>query len=253
MSLFVEILETSLKKIKADSDEFSTRFYRNLFNKYPDIKPLFNNLDTQELHKQLMLSLDLIVYNIRRPQILDYLLKEMGMRYVRQGVRAEHYELVAQIFLETFSEYLGDKENLEGQKTWLQAYKMIVIKMTYDHQKPLPQQPKIRQIEEPQPQTETQQTVPKLETSEPKQDISPVIPNITEKEVYSTTPSPRQLENNIDDNKYKKEVIQPKKKSRKNLLKLTIKYLTREFEGDSLLLVGAGFLLIVVVLGLIIL
>lgn len=41
MSLNVEILEQSFDKVKPRANEFAASFYENLFQDYPEVKPLF--------------------------------------------------------------------------------------------------------------------------------------------------------------------------------------------------------------------
>ena len=53
----IELLERSFAIVKADSAEFTNKFYTNLFTDYPEIEPLFANSQMEEQSKKLFASL----------------------------------------------------------------------------------------------------------------------------------------------------------------------------------------------------
>ena len=240
MSVSLIVLEASLKQIKALGDDFCTSFYQLLFTKHPELKLLLGSIPTEELHKQLMLSLDLIVYNIRRPHVLDYLLKEMGMRYLRHGATAQHYEQIAEVLMQTFSQYLDKYWLVEAQQSWSEAYRMVVVKMTYDYAQQSPRQPTTSQIEERQPQIYEREILPPDQQPESNTGLVP-----------QSTPPPRQqkpeplakqtiIQSNEDQNQ--------QKLPKKTLLKIIGETLNRQFENDFLVVVVVFSIVAVVLL-----
>ena len=71
MSLNVELLESSFAQIKDRQAEFTEYFYTNLLNDYPEIKPLFNNIQMEKQQEKLFQSLTLTVDSLRKPDVLD--------------------------------------------------------------------------------------------------------------------------------------------------------------------------------------
>ena len=78
MSLNVELLEQSFEKIKPCADEFATSFYENLFQLYPEVKPLFANTEMAKQQKKLINALVLVVENLRSPEALGASSKRTG-------------------------------------------------------------------------------------------------------------------------------------------------------------------------------
>lgn len=129
MSLQVEVLEQSFEQVKPKSDDFVTSFYDNLFTANPEAKPLFANTDMAKQKKMLLNSLVLVVENLRKPEVLSDALKGLGARHVKYGALPEHYPLVGNALLKTFSDYLGESWTPEVKQAWVDAYGAITTLM----------------------------------------------------------------------------------------------------------------------------
>lgn len=126
MSLDAEILEQSFERVKPHATEFSSSFYNILLTDYPQLQPLFANTNMEEQQKKLMMSLTLVVSNLRNPNYLTTTLKELGERHVRYGVMREHYPIVGAALLKTFESYLGTDWTPKVKQAWTNAYGVIV-------------------------------------------------------------------------------------------------------------------------------
>lgn len=126
MSLNVEILEQSFEQVKPQAREFSASFYSTLLSDYPQVRPLFANTNMVEQEKKLIMSLVLVVSNLRNPDQLTDVLKQLGERHVRYGAMREHYPLVGAALLKTFESYLGASWTPEVKQAWTDAYGAIV-------------------------------------------------------------------------------------------------------------------------------
>ena len=124
-SLAVELLEGSFGKVKPRANEFAASFYSNLFSDYPDAKPLFENTDIKEQSKKLLASLVFVVENLKNPEALSDALRGLGARHVKYGALPEHYPLVGNTLIKTFSQFLGDDWTDDIQKAWVDAYGVI--------------------------------------------------------------------------------------------------------------------------------
>lgn len=122
----IEILEETFELIRPNGQKFAKSFYKNLFRKYPEVKPLFSNIVIEEQEKKLLLSLVLVVENLRNINYLKVMLESLGERHLKYNVVSEHYPFVGEILLDTFAEYLGQKWTERVQQAWTQAYAAIV-------------------------------------------------------------------------------------------------------------------------------
>ena len=123
--LQVELLESSFGMVVPRAEEFASSFYENLFTDYPAAKPLFANTDVKEQSKKLLASLVFVVENLKNPGALTEALKGLGSRHVKYGALPEHYPLVGNTLIKTFSQYLGDDWTPEVNDAWVGAYGVI--------------------------------------------------------------------------------------------------------------------------------
>ena len=107
MSLNITILEQSFERVKPNSSEFSRIFYNNLLTDYPQLRRLFAKTDMEQQQQKLMTSLVLVVENLRNPNYLKTILKNLGERHISYGAVQEHYPMVGAALLKTFKSYLG--------------------------------------------------------------------------------------------------------------------------------------------------
>lgn len=126
MSLNVEVLEQSFERVKPYATQFASSFYQNLLNDYPQLQPLFANTTMAEQEKKLIMSLVLVVENLRNPGYLTTVLQQLGERHVRYGAMREHYPLVGAALLKTFESYLKADWTPEVKQAWIDAYGVIV-------------------------------------------------------------------------------------------------------------------------------
>ncbi|MBW4636863.1 MAG: hypothetical protein KME05_01270 [Gloeocapsa sp. UFS-A4-WI-NPMV-4B04] len=125
MSLNVEILEQSFERVKPNATQFASSFYQNLLTDYPQIRPLFANTSMEEQEEKLIMSLVLVVENLRNPDYLTTVLQQLGERHVRYGTMRQHYPIVGAELLKTFEAYLGEEWTPEVKQAWTDAYGAI--------------------------------------------------------------------------------------------------------------------------------
>jgi hemoglobin-like flavoprotein len=125
MTLNIELLESSFDKIRPQALEFSAYFYQALFEHYPELNKMFKEVDQAAMEKKLIASLALIVENLRNPIELTSALKSLGARHVKIGTVPEHYPMIGNILIYTFSQYLGEDWTLELATAWEEAYNLI--------------------------------------------------------------------------------------------------------------------------------
>ena len=125
MTLDINLLENSFDRVRHDAVNFSASFYNKLFAYHPELRPLFAKANLAAQEKKLIVSLAIIVENLRNPEELSMALKSLGAYHQQVGTIEEHYPFVGQALVETFAEYLGNKWDRDTHKAWLDAYSLI--------------------------------------------------------------------------------------------------------------------------------
>lgn len=118
--LNIELLESSFELLAPQGDELVERFYEKLFETAPAVRNLFPD-DMASQKKALLGSLAAIVGSLRNPEKLGSYLAELGQHHVTYGAQAAHYDVVAQVLIETMAELAGDVWNDELQTAWTDA------------------------------------------------------------------------------------------------------------------------------------
>lgn len=127
--LNVELLEESFNAVAADGEKIVARFYEELFEHFPQVKPLFANTTTEKQQTKLLAALKLVIGNLRNPETLIKTLTELGVRHQVYGVEAAHYDAVAETLLHVLQEFAGDAWTSDVQTAWSDALKIIATVM----------------------------------------------------------------------------------------------------------------------------
>ena len=125
MALQIELLESSFQAIAPCGQAFVTAFYERLFTRFPQTRAFFASTDMKEQRKKLLGALNLVIQNIRKPEVLTSALIGLDQRHVNYGVRPEHYPIVGAVLLETFADFLGERWTPAHHHAWMQAYEAV--------------------------------------------------------------------------------------------------------------------------------
>jgi hemoglobin-like flavoprotein len=90
----------------------------------PSLRPMFKG----ELRKQgqmLMSMIGTAVAGLRNLETLAPVVRQLGARHVRYGVRTEHYAIVGDALLWTLEKGLGPKFTPEVREAWAGAYGLL--------------------------------------------------------------------------------------------------------------------------------
>ncbi len=125
----VELLERSFAALAPDADTLAARFYEELFERYPDVVPMFEGTDVPEQQKKLVAALTLVVNSLRKPEQLNQALVTLGKRHQEYGAEAAHYQAVADTLIDVMRELAGDlwSDDIEG--AWTRALTSIAETM----------------------------------------------------------------------------------------------------------------------------
>ena len=133
MTLNVTLLRETFERAKRENGGVTAlgmSFYKRLFEKYPQVKPLFHT-PPEEQHKKLMASLGSIVGGVEQPdQLLPYL-HAMGIRHLKYKTETAHYAAVGENLLAVLGEHLAKEGDWseEMQDTWTAAIEVVANSM----------------------------------------------------------------------------------------------------------------------------
>lgn len=121
----VELVESSFEKIKPRASEFSASFYQILFRSSPKLRSMFSNADMEKQQQKLVSALVLLVGNVRNPDLLVPILRDLGARHKGYGVIEKHYPAVGAALLQTFEQYLKADWTKDVQQAWADTFEAI--------------------------------------------------------------------------------------------------------------------------------
>ncbi len=125
MGLKIKVLEDSFNLVAPQGEALVTRFYERLFEKYPSVKPLFKGVPPKKQQKKLLASLVLVVSNLRKPEVLQKALHELGARHVGYGTEPAHYDAVNENLLAVLGEFAGKAWTPRVKRAWAEALEAI--------------------------------------------------------------------------------------------------------------------------------
>lgn len=125
MGLNVEALRASFALVIDREPQLTSRFYEVLFERYPQLKPLFDPRRMLEQQKMLGEVLVLVIDRLEDPPWLEHHLKGLGARHVTYGVEPEMYDYVGDSLLATLAEVSGDAWDTEVATAWTDAFGAI--------------------------------------------------------------------------------------------------------------------------------
>jgi hemoglobin-like flavoprotein len=124
----ITLVQTSYQRVGSRQPEMAARFYTELFQRNPALRPLFTT-DMAEQRVRFAVKLTELVDAIPR---LDELLahtRALGARHVGYGVRAADYETVGAALLAAIAGVLGDDFDAETRQAWVLAYNLMAETM----------------------------------------------------------------------------------------------------------------------------
>lgn len=117
----IQLIEESFAAIAPRGAALVASFYEQLFNDYPQSKPMFKT-DIHQRQKKLLGALVLVVENLREPEKLQLALEQLGITHNDFDVVPEQYQAVGGTLLKTLAEFAGDVWGSELEEAWAAAY-----------------------------------------------------------------------------------------------------------------------------------
>ncbi len=127
--LDVALLEKTFTALAPQGEALVKRFYAELFERYPDVKPMFDNTTVADQEKKLLAALQLVVNSLRKPEVLANALAHLGSKHHEYGARPEHYTAVAETLLDVMAEFAGELWTDDVHAAWHEALKTVATTM----------------------------------------------------------------------------------------------------------------------------
>ncbi len=124
-----DLVQSHFASLAHKADEVLVRFYDLLFTNHPEVKPLFANTDMDQQRGHLKAALILAMDNLKNPDALEPVLRDMGRRHVDYGVQPEHYAMVGESLITALREASGNDWNPELEQGWSAVLQQVATTM----------------------------------------------------------------------------------------------------------------------------
>ena len=124
----ITLVQSSFERLGPDLPAVTARFYEELFQRDPALRPLFTT-DMAEQRVKFAQKLTEIVQSIPR---LDQLLvhtRALGARHVGYGVRATDYQTVGDSLIAAIAAVLGEEFDAATREAWVLAFNIVAETM----------------------------------------------------------------------------------------------------------------------------
>lgn len=120
----IHLVQQTFADVKPIAATAAELFYNRLFTLDPALRPMFRGEMGQQ-GQMLMGMIGSAVGGLRNLEQLAPVVRQLGARHVRYGVRTEHYATVGSALLWTLAQGLGPKFTPEVRDAWTAAYTLL--------------------------------------------------------------------------------------------------------------------------------
>ena len=125
VALDAELLRSSFDLVLENQPQLTMRFYEILFERYPQVQPLFGRNARANQAEMLQRALLMVIEHVEDAQWLSETLSAMGKKHVEYGVSEEMYDWVGASLLATLAEAAGPAWSPQLSAAWTDAYGAI--------------------------------------------------------------------------------------------------------------------------------
>jgi hemoglobin-like flavoprotein len=125
MPLDVALLRSSFDLVVERQPQLVHRFYEILFERYPQVRPLFGRNSAANQEKMLTEALVAVMDHLEDAPWLTSTLNQLGAKHKGYGVTDEMYGWVGASLLATLAEVAGPDWSPRLEAAWTEAYGTI--------------------------------------------------------------------------------------------------------------------------------
>ncbi len=122
-------LRESFAELQATRTPPGDEFYRALFARAPELRPMFREDDLAGQGMKFMTTLGVLVADMDDPEKLAPREEELGRLHRTLGVHAAHFEPMGEALIDMLRNRLGARFTPETEAAWRAAYAELVARM----------------------------------------------------------------------------------------------------------------------------
>lgn len=108
------------------SNDVTVKFYKHLFETYPELKPLFADTEMAKQRKMFIDMIQFIVYSMDNLEKVRTSIQQLIERHVSYGVGIDDYPKVVESFLWVLKDKLGDDYTDDVDYAWRTTFELIL-------------------------------------------------------------------------------------------------------------------------------
>ena len=120
----INLVQASFAEVRPIATVAAELFYTRLFVLDPSLRPMFRG-DLAHQGRMLMAMLNSAVNGLTQLDTVVPVVRQLGARHAKYGVRDEHYATVGSALLWTLEQGLGEKFTPAVRDAWAAAYDML--------------------------------------------------------------------------------------------------------------------------------
>ena len=120
----INLVQSSFADVRPIAPVAAELFYKRLFILDPSLRPLFKG-DLVHQGRMLMAMLNSAVNGLTKLDAMVPVVRQLGARHAKYGVRDEHYATVGSALLWTLEQGLGEKFTPAVCEAWTVAYELL--------------------------------------------------------------------------------------------------------------------------------
>jgi nitric oxide dioxygenase len=120
----VALVQRSFEKAATLGEKVAEIFYAELFEIDPALRAMFRG-DMREQGRKLLSTLALVIRALHTPDKILPAARNLAVKHLAYGVKAEHYTLVGNALLRTLGKGLGADFTPEVRAAWVAAYRLL--------------------------------------------------------------------------------------------------------------------------------
>ena len=124
----ITLVQSSFQRLGPDLPAVTARFYQEVFQRNPSLRPLFPS-DLTELRVKFAQKLTEIVRAMPRLGELLTHTRALGARHVGYGVRAADYQTVGDSLIVALASVLGEEFDAATREAWELAFNIVAETM----------------------------------------------------------------------------------------------------------------------------
>ncbi|MEM7158308.1 MAG: globin domain-containing protein [Myxococcota bacterium] len=113
-----ELLQDNLELVAERNPDLMAGFYSLLFERYPQVRPLFSRNSQAEQQKMLGEALTMLVAQVDDEAFVVETMRSVGRKHVDYGVEDHMYGWVGECLVETLARASGDAWNDALAEAW---------------------------------------------------------------------------------------------------------------------------------------